>query len=504
MQTGNENTSNRASIGVGVAVIAVLALVGGFLLGRSGSDSDVISNAADQTPSAVTESDTSQSSSIANDPAPESGAPPEAIAEIDTANESATTPSASSDSTTSLTETTSQPSVAESDNVEHSSNDDASEPASGETPEIEGVTSSPAVATNNVSNQASAASSSSDRDSTTQTQANATSSSPTTVASSPASQPASRATTPPTTDSANRAVATTTTTAAPAPTLPPAPVQVAGQLFVDSTNSAAQWASNNSTDPRAATIASEIGSQPIARWFGDWNSNVGADVAAYVNRATAANAVPALVAYNIVNRDCGQHSSGGAANFAQYDAWISSFASGLGNSGAIVILEPDALALNGCASSERNDALASAVDTIKSTCANCTVYLDAGHSNWVAPADMANRLLAAGVLSSDGFFTNVSNYNATSNETAFGAQVLNQLGNPNGLGQVIDTSRNGNGANNEWCDAPGRAIGDDPTLQPGSSTVDAYLWVKVPGEADGCIAGAGQFVPDRAFELATG
>ena len=124
MQTGNENTSNRAAIGVGVAVIAVLALVGGFLLGRSGSDSDVISNAADQTPSAVTESDTSQSSSIANDPAPESGAPPEAIAEIDTANESATTPSASSDSTTSL---------AESDNVEHSSNDDASEPASGET-----------------------------------------------------------------------------------------------------------------------------------------------------------------------------------------------------------------------------------------------------------------------------------------------------------------------------------------------------------------------------------
>ena len=117
---------------------------------------------------------------------------------------------------------------------------------------------------------------------------------------------------------------------------------------------------------------------------------------------------------------------------------------------------------------------------------------------------MANRLLAAGVLSSDGFFTNVSNYNATSNETAFGAQVLNQLGNPNGLGQVIDTSRNGNGANNEWCDAPGRAIGDDPTLQPGSATVDAYLWVKVPGEADGCIAGAGQFVPNRAFELATG
>lgn len=285
----------------------------------------------------------------------------------------------------------------------------------------------------------------------------------------------------------------------------PAVNQVAGpQLFVDPTNSAAQWAANNSTDPRASVIADEIGSQPIARWFGDWNGNVGADVADYVSRATAAGAVPSLVAYNIPDRDCGQHSSGGAANFDQYDAWISSFASGLGNSGAIIVLEPDALALNDCAGSERNDALANAVTTIKNACASCSVYLDAGHSNWVSPGDMASRLVDAGVLQSDGFFTNVSNYNATGLEEAFGNQVLDALGNPSGLAQVIDTSRNGNGANGEWCDAAGRAIGAAPTLQTGATNVDAYLWIKVPGEADGCIAGAGQFVPDRAFELANG
>ena len=293
-------------------------------------------------------------------------------------------------------------------------------------------------------------------------------------------------------------------TTAPAATLPPTPVQVAGQLFVDPTNVAARWASNNSSDPRAATIASEIGSQPLARWFGDWNGNVASDVADYVNRAQALNAVPTLVAYNIPDRDCGQHSAGGAANFAQYDAWISAFATGLGNSAAIIILEPDALALNGCAGSDRNDALSNAVNTIKASCRSCSVYLDAGHSDWVAPADMADRLLDAGVLNADGFFTNVSNYNATGPEQAFGAQVLNALGNPSGLGQVIDTSRNGNGANGEWCDAAGRAIGNDPTLQTGSASVDAYLWVKVPGESDGCIASAGQFVPDRAFELANG
>jgi endoglucanase len=33
--------------------------------------------------------------------------------------------------------------------------------------------------------------------------------------------------------------------------------------------------------------------------------------------------------------------------------------------------------------------------------------------------------------------------------------------------------------------------------------IDAFLWIKLPGEADGRIAEAGQFVPQRAFELAT-
>lgn len=98
---------------------------------------------------------------------------------------------------------------------------------------------------------------------------------------------------------------------------------------------------------------------------------------------------------------------------------------------------------------------------------------------------MANRLRDAGVLNADGFFTNVSNYYPTANEAAFGQQVLAALGNPNGLGQVIDVSRNGNGSNGEWCDPAGRAIGTDPTLNTGSSTVHAHLWIKVPGEADG-------------------
>ena len=417
MDSESKAVSSRVVIG-GVVAVALVALLAGFLLGRSGSQSVSDPTAAGD----LTIADESEVSGESTTEPTANGEPPEALPLLDDQAEEPTE-SATSSTTTPSTET---PAPAQS------------------------------------------------------TQAPATSAS--TEATAPAQS-----------------------TQAPATTAAPIVEATAGvQLFVDTTNSAAQWAANNSTDSRSATIANEIGSQPIARWFGDWNGNVGSDVASYVDRANAANAVPTLVAYNIPDRDCGQHSSGGAANFDQYDAWITSFASGLGNSEAIIILEPDALALNGCAGSDRNRAINDAVNTIKASCSQCSVYLDAGHSNWVVPADMANRLLDAGVMDADGFFTNVSNYNATDLEQAFGTQVLDALGNPADLAQVIDTSRNGNGANGEWCDAPGRSIGPDPTLQTGTATVDAYLWVKVPGEADGCIAGAGQFVPDRAFELANG
>jgi endoglucanase len=76
-----------------------------------------------------------------------------------------------------------------------------------------------------------------------------------------------------------------------------------------------------------------------------------------------------------------------------------------------------------------------------------------------------------------------------------------------GKGVVIDTSRNGNGPlnppnPNDWCDPPGRAIGKFPTTATGVAGIDAYLWVKLPGEADGCAGAAGQFIPDLAYQLA--
>jgi endoglucanase len=68
---------------------------------------------------------------------------------------------------------------------------------------------------------------------------------------------------------------------------------------------------------------------------------------------------------------------------------------------------------------------------------------------------------------------------------------------------VIDTSRNG-GAAGDWCgdDNTDRRVGQHPTLTTGDAAVDAYLWVKRPGEADGCAFAAGSFQPALAYSLA--
>jgi endoglucanase len=51
--------------------------------------------------------------------------------------------------------------------------------------------------------------------------------------------------------------------------------------------------------------------------------------------------------------------------------------------------------------------------------------------------------------------------------------------------------------------AGGRALGLTPTANTGYSFVDAFLWVKPPGEADGCADKAGTFDPALAAALAS-
>src|SRR5690606_7477556 len=94
---------------------------------------------------------------------------------------------------------------------------------------------------------------------------------------------------------------------------------------------------------------------------------------------------------------------------------------------------------------------------------------------------------------------------------------------------VIDTGRNGQGPwtppadapegdPQTWCNAPGAGLGLRPTLQTRKELVDAYLWIKVPGESDGACTRwapegtvdpargivdppAGNWFPEQAIEL---
>lgn len=292
------------------------------------------------------------------------------------------------------------------------------------------------------------------------------------------------------------------------PVVPAAAGALDARLYVDPNSQAASWVKAHAGTSEAKTIQQRIADQPTGKWFGAWSGDITSAVSQYVGAAAQQNKTPVLVAYNLPNRDCGGQSAGGAATAADYSKWIDGFASGIGNRPALVILEPDSLAmLDGCLSPADQQArlkmLSQAVDRLESK--NVWVYLDAGHSSWVPADQMAQRLKAANIATAHGFSLNVSNYNPTGAEVAYGQQIDSALGQSKPF--VVDTSRNGNGsANGDWCNPAGRKLGPAPQAGGGA---EMMLWVKAPGESDGnCGIGqgtqAGQFSPKIAQQLING
>lgn len=228
----------------------------------------------------------------------------------------------------------------------------------------------------------------------------------------------------------------------------------------------------------------------------------------------------------------------------------------------------------GTAAADRFFMLNEAVDRLNQQ-PGVKVYLDATHSAWLGVGDASDRLVKAGVERAAGFFLNVSNYRLTEHLKKYGTWISSCLAfasnpeeggwrlshydfcasqyfpaNPNdfstwhltdewyaaNLGSavpttpfVIDTSRNGQGPwtppagvypdPQDWCNPPGRGLGLRPTADTGDPLIDAFLWVKTPGESDGeCTRGlgptgtvdpewgqvdpgAGQWFPAQALQL---
>ncbi|MEU6783900.1 glycoside hydrolase family 6 protein [Nonomuraea angiospora] len=287
------------------------------------------------------------------------------------------------------------------------------------------------------------------------------------------------------------------------------PISMTSGFYVDPNSNPAVWVRDNPGDSRAARIQSSIASKPMAQWFGGWNANITTAVSSFVGAADSADKLPILVAYNIPGRDaCGGHSGGGADDEKLYQDWISAFASAIGNRPAIVVIEPDSLGDFDCMTEtdrqRRIRMLTYATQQFRDKAANTWAYLDAGNAGWTAPATMASRLQSVGVANVRGFSVNVSNYYTTSQSTTYANAINSALGGTAKF--VVDTSRNGNGSNGEWCNPSGRKLGT--TAQVGGGA-EMLLWVKVPGDSDGNCGiapnvPAGTFSPDIAIRLIDG
>jgi endoglucanase len=293
---------------------------------------------------------------------------------------------------------------------------------------------------------------------------------------------------------------------------PAAPVPVTGNPIVGANfwvnpNSSAKVTADawRATRPADAAQMDKIATHPQAQWFNGWSTDIRSDVSAAVSAVTSAGAVPVLVAYNIPQRDCGKLSAGGTT-VDGYQTWISDFARGLAGRKSVVILEPDALANMNCLSAAdqttRVNLIQYAAQVLREQ--GGIVYLDGGNSAWRPASDQAARLIRANVAAADGFALNVSSFQYTSNSIAYGRAVSDLIG---GKHFVIDTGRNGLGptTDNQWCNPPGRGLGSPSSTVTEDSRVDAYLWIKSPGESDGACNGApaaGLWWGDYALGLA--
>lgn len=291
---------------------------------------------------------------------------------------------------------------------------------------------------------------------------------------------------------------------APAIRLVDAGNPLAGQPFYVNPQSAAMRAAQR--DPSSPQLAA-IANTPQAYWM-DNRTTPSVD-AKYIAAAQAAGTMPILALYGIPHRDCGSFAAGGFGSADAYRGWIDGVAGAIGSEPAVIILEPDALAMAGCLSAgqrqERLDLIRYAVDTLTRDPA-AAVYIDGGHSRWASVDKMAGMLNEVGVNKARGFSLNTANFFTTGEEMGYGDAIS---GLTNGAHYVIDTGRNGAGpADGEmyWCNPSGRALGVRPTTDTGNGNVDAFLWVKRPGESDGSCGqgdpGAGTFMPQNAINLA--
>jgi len=229
-----------------------------------------------------------------------------------------------------------------------------------------------------------------------------------------------------------------------------------------------------------------------ASWIGGASED---EIKRVIGEAKAQNQTPVFVQYDIPNRDKGGGSAGGAATEAEYLDVVTKNAKAIGDAAAVVVLEPDALALGLDAGTVKK-----ALEIFKANCPNARINLDIGNSRWLGVDEAADKLIQAGIAEADGFTLNVSGFDWTKATMDYGDKIVAALAKRDpalaSKQYIIDTSRNGNGdgvdenGKSTWGD-PVKAEnggpimnGPMPTTNTGDPHAAAFLWIKPPGWGD--------------------
>ncbi len=266
-------------------------------------------------------------------------------------------------------------------------------------------------------------------------------------------------------------------------------------LYLDDDSAGRRW-----QDEHGAAWLDPITTTPQARWLTGPEDLQ--DLPAIARDARTRHQLLVLVAYYLPDRGCSNHRDG-APTAADYTTWLDRLIDGLGDTRAVIIMEPDAIPAE-CFTPERAGILKAAVGKLVD--ARQYVYLDAGHSAWRSTGETAERLLASGIDRAEGFSLNVSNRQKTEDAHRWGRELADLVGDRE---FVIDTSRNGQGPppkqpdNAEWCNPERQGLGQQPTTTPELPGVAALLWIKRPGESDGICGGEDTYLfsPRQARNL---
>ncbi|KAJ3033930.1 hypothetical protein HDV00_005643 [Rhizophlyctis rosea] len=305
-----------------------------------------------------------------------------------------------------------------------------------------------------------------------------------------------------------------------------------------------------SSDATYKAAADKVSRMPSYVWLDTISAidDIDGHLQAAADQAGGKPIISEFVIYDLPGRDCHAFASNGElakGDITTYktkyiDPIVAKFSARPSNIRLVLVIEPDSLpniATNlgqqACDSQSQTDYMAGVAYAIAKLSAipNTYLYLDSAHGGWLGWPDNQTKMVpvfsqvlqAAKAINSSatirGFASNTANYSVWDGKGACPAKqkcplqnsmydynpcidektFISQFGAKLAAGGLPnnwlhDTSRNAVDTIRydwgSWCNVKGAGIGARPQSEP-SANVDAFVWVKPPGESDGVSGPAG-------------